>query len=73
MIKLPKHRTQIYVVVREDRWRYEEGISTTVIDSFRSLERAEEVAAGYEQDMKDRQVGSDSVVFKVVTSTYYDE
>ncbi len=63
MKKLPKHRTTIYTILRLP--------DVAVLDSFFSFERAEEVAAFYAQDMKDRNV--DGFTFPVKCSTYYDE
>lgn len=59
-MKTPKHRTTIYVIVREDFYR------TTALDSFRTYERAEEVKGIYEKE-------TPQFDFKIMASTYYDE
>lgn len=67
----PKHRTTIYVVVRYYYDTYEEIETVTLLDSFRSLERAEEVKGNYEQEARDRGLWS-ALHFEVMASTYYD-
>jgi len=60
-----KNRCLIFIVTRSG------PSQTTVLDSFYSLARAEEMKGVYEQKMKEHNVSE--FVFEVQSSVYYDE
>ena len=59
-----RHRGTIFVVVRQE--------SLLVMDSFRTLERAEEMVGVYEQQTIEK-YGQNIYTFSIQTSCYYDE
>lgn len=63
-----KHRQNIYVIIRMST--YPNMSPTTVLDSFRTIERAEEVVEGYKQTMLERNISG--LTFHIFPSTYYD-
>lgn len=65
MATKPKQRQIIYAVVRSG------GGAVTVLDSFKTFQRAEEMCAVYEQQMKEKNIEMFS--FKPQPSCYYDE
>jgi hypothetical protein len=65
---LPAHRQNIYVVVRTST--YPNMSPTTVLDSFYSIESAEDRAGAYAQACIDQNIAGLS--FHVFPSTYYD-
>jgi hypothetical protein len=73
-MKKPKHRGNIYVVLRTENHNdpFEEGWSFEhVRDSFRTLERAEEMVGVYEQQDKEHNINNRS--YRIHVSTFYDE
>jgi len=76
-MKYPTNRTIIYTIVRTEHGEefdtYQRVLSynPVVLDSFRTLERAEEVVGQFEQQFKE--AGVDGYMFEVQTSSFYDE
>lgn len=64
----PKHRVTIYTILRSST--YPNMSPTTVLDSFATLESAEDAAGAYAQQMLERNISGLS--FNVFPSTYYD-
>lgn len=67
----PKHRTTIYVLTRQFWNDLHTHSAFTVLDSFYTLERAEEVAEIFRKEAKESGV-EDYLFFEVMASTYYD-
>ncbi len=70
---MPKHRSTVYTVVREqqsvpNRWEFSCLIGTYVTDN-----RAEEVAGAMMQGMRDNGYTDDEFRFTVNPSTWYEE
>jgi hypothetical protein len=63
-MKLPKNRTNIFVVVRETLGQY------CVLDCFSTYEGASNRAYQYQQEFEDRDIFN--FTFHVKVSTYYD-
>jgi hypothetical protein len=61
-----KQRGTIYAVLR-----FGNDVLPTILDSFRTYERAQEVCGIYEQQMKER--GLEGFIFQVQTTTYYND
>jgi hypothetical protein len=79
-MKYPTNRTIIYTIVRtqseiindrHDGW-LTNWVNPVVLDSFRTLERAEEVVGQFEQQFKEAGV-EDFYMFEIQTSSFYDE
>jgi hypothetical protein len=71
-VKYPKHRTTIYTVTRSSWDSYEQVDTFTIIDSFRTLERAEEVCGAFQKEAIDRGLGA-MLKYETMASTYYNE
>jgi hypothetical protein len=72
---MAKHRGTVFAVVRVAEFVMDNHevayTSATVLGVYLTAERADEIKAGYEQQMKD--YGFDEFQFEVQASTYYDE
>lgn len=71
----PKNKTTVYVVVR-DLWTGDDTLirETTILDTCRTSERAEELAGIYRQNFEDYfPKESWKAEFTYYASTYYDE
>jgi hypothetical protein len=66
-----KHRTNIYVIIRRSFGYLDEKLIVQALDSFRTLERAEEMMGVYEQ--KDLETNHTNRHYTVDISTFYDE
>lgn len=67
---MSKHRSNVWVVVREEDDAWGDKFSG-IVGVYRTAERADEVVGMCEQEMKDR--GFDQFIFSVKVATYYDE
>ena len=65
-----RHRGTIFVVIREQRHHDENKV--LVMDSLRTLERAEEMVGVYEQQAMEK-YGYNFYTFSIQASCYYDE
>jgi hypothetical protein len=76
-----KHRGSVFTVVREEKNWYEGAydeaqakyVFSSVIGTYLSLERAEEVVGASQQAFRDAGVSDDNYRFSVKVNTYYDE
>lgn len=72
---MPKHRSTVYTVVRnaftESGWGQSIMDHSTIVGTYLTHDRADEVRAAYQQEMKDR--GIDDIYFEVQASTWYEE
>lgn len=75
---MPKNRSTLYTVVREElresRGRSDNAYSiSAIVGTFVTLRRAEEVAAGGHQTFIDAGADEDQFIFTVHPTTFYDE
>lgn len=74
MAKTPTNRVSLFAVVRTAD--YQAGfahlkVQPTIVGVYLNLERAEEIAGRYAQEMKDK--GINGFNFEVTAATYYDD
>lgn len=72
---MPKHRGSVYTVVREERTVYGNDLygQPSIIGVYATLQRADEVADGSAQHLRDLGAEDGDYRFTVQVSTYYDE
>jgi hypothetical protein len=71
-MKYPNNRTLLYTIVRTQIGGYGEELAPVVLDSFRTLQRAEEVVGQHEQTFIDNDLEG-MYKFTIQTSSFYNE
>ena len=71
---MPKHRSTVYTVIREQACMSVSGWEfSCLIGTYATINRAEEVAGACMQGMRDEGFTDDEFRFSVKASTWYDE